>query len=237
MYWAWFPKDCASIEQERTFHPCLRLQTPWDSVPLSLEEYISEAATLLCKSYLPAARILLCNSRSCQIVPKRVRASQCQGETSLHNSAKWARAHFCPQWRTIQGGREWRCDFCRNVQSCQGTGNSARETVGPPPASILSFCRQTIGWTQLSSTCSPAHSWHRVHIAVYRVSRWWSEVDVAKYPSKLGTFDRLHISLHLVAQAISRTPLSHTIRDKVHSEYLICARHQNQNSRKTNSRI
>ena len=36
--------------------------------------------------------------------------------------------------------REWRCDFCRNVQSCQGTGNWGGETVSSLRASILSFC-------------------------------------------------------------------------------------------------
>ena len=59
MYRPQFPKYCASVEQERTFHPCLkRLQTAWESFSLSLTSVQHFATLLKCVS--------------CQIVPKTV---------------------------------------------------------------------------------------------------------------------------------------------------------------------
>ena len=84
---------------------------------------------------------------SCQNPPKSRTAKPLPGR-NVHSSAKCATSatlweHFSKAVRrTIRSrGRESRCDFCRNVQSCQGTGNCAMvETVGPAPASIFPFC-------------------------------------------------------------------------------------------------
>ena len=95
MYRTWFPKACASIEQEKTFHH----PPVWDcKLPetLSHSHFNCTIARLhLCVNHI-STRMLLCYSASCQIVPKTVRPSQCRGETSLHNSVKCARAHFYP---------------------------------------------------------------------------------------------------------------------------------------------
>ena len=222
-----FPKGCASIEQEGTFYLRLRLQIAWDSVSLSLQQYSTE-----CKSYL-----LLCYSARCQIVPKTARPSQCQGETSpLHNSVKI----FTPHVKNNTGGREWRCDFWRNVQSCQGTGNSARETVGPR-ASILALFAKNRRWSDAPVHMFYMYTWHRIfhidHIAVHCTEffGWWSEVDlliirphlthltacIAKYLSTFDTLDSLYQSL-LFAQGFSRTVLS----THYSSEYLGSVKHR-----------
>ena len=110
---------------------------PWESESQP-HSHLNVFRTFVCKSHF---------ARAAKIRQKAGRPSRCQGETCIAVRS----APPVPLFESIfpqhlrgtirSRGRESRCDFCRNVQSCQGTGNCALvETVGPAPASIFPFC-------------------------------------------------------------------------------------------------
>lgn len=126
---------------------------------------------------------------SCQIVPKTVRPSQCQpGETSLHNSVNFTLwsvpAHiFAPCEAQYMGrGVSEGVIFGEMCNRCQGTGNSAGETVSPCASIPLFLQKTTVGRSRphvrLLVHCT-RHALHRVHRArCCAQSWWWSEVDL-----------------------------------------------------------
>ena len=117
------------------------------------------------------------------------RPSQCQpGETSLHNSVNftlWSVPEhiFAPceaqyMGRGVSGG----VIFGEMCNRCQGTGNSAGETVSPCASIPLFLQKTTVGRSRphvrLLVHCT-RHALHRVHRArCCAQSWWWSEVDL-----------------------------------------------------------